>query len=97
MYMEPSMCMQNTSLLMLKILWQALAASVLQRGMMPSMIHRIPSCTSALPQPGQTEPDQKAGTDLTGTDQPLSQGLANWEMLLLFLKITNLKAMAGSL
>lgn len=44
---------------------------------MLSTTDRIPSRTSALPQPGQTEPDQKAGTDLTGTDQPLSQGLAN--------------------
>lgn len=78
-------------------LWQVLVASVLHRGMMLSMIHRISSCASALVQPGQTEPDQKAGTDLTGTDQLLSQGLANWKMLLLFLKITNLIALAGFL
>lgn len=64
---------------------------------MLSTIHEIPSRISVLVQPGQTEPDQKTGTDLTGTDQPLSQGLANRKVLLLFLKITSLIATAGFL
>lgn len=71
------MHVENTSLLMFKDPLTSFGCFCFTHGVMLSTIYKIPSSTSALAQPGQTEPDQNAGTDLAGTEQPLSQGLAN--------------------